>query len=167
MRPQYPVIWIDPGKATGIAMWSPEAGFHVFEDQFGNACDRIESACRYWNTALRLGWEHFSILPGTPPDDAHHAIEMIGVCRRYMHVHACKQIGPAMPGQRKLATMAMLKALGWWVPGKDDAQSAAQHLLAWMLRTGNTPDDISVKLAELRAKDDDDDGSGQRRAFHL
>ena len=44
-----------------------------------------------------------------------------------------------MPEQRKVATMDKLRMLGWWLPGKDDAQSAGQHMLAWLLRSGNLP----------------------------
>jgi hypothetical protein len=76
---------------------------------------------------------------------------MIGVTRRAMRKYGCCQIGPAMPAQRKTASPAMLKAIGWWRPGKDDAQSAAQHMLASMLRTGQVPDKEQVILAALRS----------------
>jgi hypothetical protein len=37
----------------------------------------------------------------------------------------------------------MLKRVGWWVPGKDDAQSASQHLLAFCLRENCVPHAIA------------------------
>lgn len=146
---------------TGLALYVPEMaasgtqlaarfppGFWTTEDQFLAAGDHIEGITMRWNIALRAGWEHFRVHARTPGDDAHHAIEMIGVARRAIAKASCVQIGPAMPDQRKPATMAMLKAIGWWLPGCDDSQSASQHLLSYMLRTGTVPARESVALEE-------------------
>lgn len=145
-------MWVDPGKDTGIAAWHPrwDRAF-VWEYEFERAGDMIEYICRAYGQPL-VGWEAFHINPKTPPADAHHAIEMIGVTRRAAIKNKCVILTPADPNQRKKATPAMLKALDWWLPGKDDAQSAAQHLLAWLLREGNLPDREAGILAELRSR---------------
>jgi hypothetical protein len=159
VNPSRPVLWIDPGKITGIALWVVRdgGGFFCDEMDFDNAAHAIEATCERYGRELDVGWEHFAIFPKTPPADAHHAIEMIGVARRAQRRNGCRNVGPAQPEQRKSATMARLKAIGWWVPGKDDAQSAAQHLLAWMERTGCVPDEQAVTLAALRSRSGDDD----------
>jgi cytosine/adenosine deaminase-related metal-dependent hydrolase len=106
---------------------------------------------------LSIGWEKFTIFPGTPAVDAHHAIEMIGVARWHAHLYGCQILPPAAPEQRKMATREMLKALGWWKPAHDDAQSAAQHLCAWMLRSGNMPAREAMILANARAHGEQDE----------
>lgn len=148
------VMWVDPGKATGIALWSIyiRNKFQVWELDFMGASRCIESICASYRHELWVGWEHFTIGPRTPAADAHSAIEMIGVTRLHAMSYACTILPRAMPDERTVATAKMLIELGWWLPGKDDAQSAAQHLLAWMLRTGKVPPDVSSKLAALRSQ---------------
>ena len=47
----------------------------------------------------------------------------------------------------------MLKALGWWAPGLDDAQSAACHMLRWMMAGNMAPPDVrAVVLGQLSRK---------------
>lgn len=155
MNPNRPVIWIDPGKISGIAVWWPDPyapGSSVSEADFDGAADAIEQICEYFGSKLDVGWEHFNVGSKTPGDDAHYAIEMIGVARRYQRKHGCRNIGPAQPDQRKMATQKMLETIGWWRPGEKDAQSAAQHMLAWMHRTGQVPEREAAILAELRSR---------------
>jgi len=145
------VLWIDPGKATGLALYIRHMRqFTVREEAFISAGNLIESVCRAWGPQLWVGWEQFTIFPGTPAADAHHAIEMIGVSRRLAMQNRCLILPAAAPSDRNVATMRLLKELGWWVPNRDDAQSAAQHCLSWMMRSGNLPDDVAVRLAALR-----------------
>jgi hypothetical protein len=166
VNPYGPVLWIDPGQVTGLAVWVPQqsavtfTGFLADEWEFSEAADGIEWLCSNYRNHLTMGWEHFSINAATHKKtaSAHHAIEMIGVARRYSLQYHCKNVGPAQPEQRKKATMAMLQAIGWWVPGKDDAQSAAQHMLAWMFRAGCVPDREAVTLAALRSRSGENDG---------
>jgi hypothetical protein len=138
---------------TGLALYDRDRHlFSALEAPFIQAGNHIESVCRTWNGNAWVGWEHYNIRPKSPPTDAHYAIEMIGVCRRVATLHRSVILPRAEQEQRKVATREMLEHLGWWVPGKDDAQSAAQHLLAWMMRSGNLPDDVAVKLAQLRQR---------------
>jgi hypothetical protein len=146
------VLWVDPGRMTGVICWEPPGKLQFCKEHlFMEAGTAIEAACRWYKTHLLVGWEHFTIFPKTPPADAHYAIEMIGVTRRLATQYNCKILEPAQPDQRNLATPEMCKALGWWVPGKDDAQSAAQHMLAWMMRTDCLPNREAGILARLRA----------------
>jgi hypothetical protein len=139
MLPQA-VLWIDPGMDTGLAALVNH-GTLFYCDEFGfmEAGTNIERFCQLYGPRAAVGWERYDVDPHRPQKDAHHALEMIGVARRYSTMHLCQQIEPALPGKRKTATMAMLKALGWWVPAKDDAQAAASHMLAWLMRTHQVP----------------------------
>lgn len=147
--PGRPVLWIDPGKMTGLAYWAPwhqEWVVGIEEYDFMQAADRIGAHCAAHRRWLLIGWEHFVITPKTPPDDAHHAIEMIGVARLYAQLHGCQILPVAMPDERLTVSRKMLEAVRWWLPGKDDAQSAAQHLLAWMLRQDCVPNEVMTSI---------------------
>jgi hypothetical protein len=149
------VLWIDPGKMTGLALYSQlrSSNPHTWncaESDFANAGIQIQWSCEVWKSHLHIGWEDFTVHPRTPSIDAHHALEIIGVARYFALRNNCHILTPAKPEQRKVATPGMLQALDWWVPGKDDAQSAAQHMLAWMLRTNNVPAREAGVLAALR-----------------
>lgn len=138
-----PVLWCDPGKSTGLALWNGQRE-QIGEYGFRQAAFNIAWACEHFGPRLRVGWERFTIKPDTHKKsaDAHHAIEMIGVCRYLAGLHGAQVLTAAAPGDRNVATPAKLRKLGWWVPGKDDAQSAAQHLAAWMLRSGEIPPEL-------------------------
>jgi hypothetical protein len=144
------VAWVDPGGMTGLAvLWGHGQRFHADEFAFMEAGDAIEIACAQWGPRLAIGWETYTIRPHLPQTDAHTAIGMIAITRRYAIMHRCQILPGAHPNERKTVTMAMLKAVGWWVPAKDDAQSAAQHLLAWLKRSGQLPPRERAILSEL------------------
>ena len=157
------VLWIDPGKMTGLALFhqpfGPGSAHEAVVSEFGfmDAAGHIEAFARMYAERLHAGWEDFTVRPSTPSIDAHHALEMIGVARFFATRHGCKILTPAKPGDRKIATREMLNALGWWRPGLDDAQSAAQHLCAWLLRSGNMPPREAAILAELRIRQKKDE----------
>lgn len=143
------VMWVDPGQMTGVAVllhgnyfWASEAGFM-------EAGSHIESWCNNYGPQLAVGWERFTIQPRTPPQNAADAIEMIGVTRRIATRACCQILPPAQQHTPKPAERRILQALGWWVPGKNDAQSAAWHLVAWMLREKIAPPHVmAAVLAE-------------------
>ncbi len=144
------VLWIDPGLTSGLAILE-RGEFRADELPFQAACDRIAGLCAHWKTALAIGWEKYAITPDTHKMTRQpEAMEVIGVARYFAAACHCQVLPPTAPSDRNVATPEMLKALGWWVPGKDDAQSAAQHLLAYLLRTGTLPDREAAILASAR-----------------
>lgn len=134
------VLWIDPGMDTGLAgLLGHGTMFYADEYGFMEAGTYIERFCQLYGPRGAVGWETYTVDPNRPQKDAHHALEMIGVARRMVTLAMCRQLPPAAPGKRKVATTAMLQAVGWWVPAKDDAQEAARHMLAWLLRENLVP----------------------------
>lgn len=145
------LMWIDPGGQTGFA-WLYDGIFGTFEHSFGEACRVLEVSCQSWGPRLHIGYEKFTILPSThklhPEPEAY---EFPGVVKHLALKYRCKLLQPVMPADRNLSTPAELKALGWWLPGKDDAQSASLHLLSFLKREKCVPPELERKLAEARS----------------
>lgn len=143
------VLWIDPGGMTGLA-WLYESGAAFYADEFGfqDAGEQIESTCIRWGPALFIGWERYWIDRNRPQTDAASAIEVIGVARWHAQRARCHILPEANPYTPKPPDRAQLEAIGWWVKGKDDAQSAACHMLRWLRKTGNLPPAVAQRLSE-------------------
>jgi hypothetical protein len=145
-----PVLWIDPGGMTGLALYTPFTGMvQIGEFAFMDAASRIESACRSYRPSLLVGWERFTITGQTHKKSAEgpaDAIEMIGVAKYLARLHGCQILRPAQQHTPDANDRKRLEALGWWRPGEDDAQSAAAHLLNWMLRENAMPPSVAAKL---------------------
>lgn len=141
-------LWIDPGGMTGFACWVCGTDrFWADEFPWARACDELTALAGYWGPVLYIGYEKFTILPSThklsPQSEAY---EFPGVIKYVAQVHGCGLLQPAKPSERNVATPAMLRKIGWWVPGKNDAQSASQHLYAWMLRENCVPRTLAGML---------------------
>jgi len=133
------VLAIDSGGMTGLACcWEQGRAFYADEYEFLEAGDHVEHLCQQWGPALLMILEKYRIDRRRPQTHAHLALEMSGVARRAALKNGCQLLEPG-PRERLTATPEVLKALGWWVPGKDDAQAAAQHLAAHLIRSGNLP----------------------------
>lgn len=150
MRPPV-VAWVDPGLMTGLAVIYPDDTLWTGEGDFLTAGDWINDLARGCAAQLLLGIERYLLIPGAPLKDAHHAIEMIGVARRAAMEHGC-QLAFADPADRLVITMAMLKPVGLWLPRLDDSQSASQHLVAWLKRSGNLPPSMAARMSEAPGK---------------
>jgi hypothetical protein len=147
------VLWVDPGGYTGFA--SMQYGqFAGREYAWGEACDYLTGFCHTYRMAAHIGYEVFTILPGThklsPQPEAY---ELPGVIKYLCRTYGCTLLRPAKPDERKTTKPAELRALGWWLPGQDDEQSAAMHLLAWYRRENCVPFDVAGKLSRSLAVD--------------
>jgi hypothetical protein len=146
------LLWIDPGLLTGMAWLYRSTGFDAGQWAWDDACIRLEVACASAGPVLHIGYEKFTILPSThklsPQPEAY---EFPGVIRFLARRYGCVLLEPAQPADRLAVTPAELKAIGWWPAGLDDAQSAAQHLLAWLKREKCVPPDLARKLGEARS----------------
>lgn len=140
------VMWVDPGLDTGVAVLQGTHNFWADEFRFMEAGTQIETWCNYYGAHLAVGWERFDIRPRTPPQNAADAIEMIGVTRRAATRALCRVLTPAGQHTPKPHERRILQALGWWVPAKNDAQSAACHLLNWLLREQIAPPHIMAAV---------------------
>lgn len=150
------VLWVDPGMMTGLAFyqsqqWHPDwqgpeptplPRFSAAEYPFSQACRTIEQVCAGWTNRLAIGWERFTINASTHKKTlagTYDALHVIGVCRHLAAKYECRVLPEAQQATPTPQEQRQLKALGWWVPSKDDAQSAAAHLLRYMQRSGELP----------------------------
>lgn len=136
------VMWVDPGGMTGIALYYRASGnFEVDEYPFQRAGEVLYHRLQMFSGGrIAIGWERFTILPDTHKlTPQPEAIEVIGVARFLAGVFGARLLTPANQHTPDKMDQARLKSLGWWLPGKNDAQSAAGHMLNWMLRTGELP----------------------------
>lgn len=147
------VLWIDPGLMTGLAwLWGdPGQGwqFEAGEYEFEQAGHLIHSTAAHGDLCW-IGWERYDINTRLPQTDAHHAIEMIGVARYAARSRRCRVLTAAQQHTPKPLDRQRLQALGWWRPGKDDAQSAACHMLNWLLRANEVPPNVQAVLDSLK-----------------
>lgn len=141
------VLWIDPGGMTGLARLE-RGTFTVDERAFQAAGDFIVGMTHHYGPMLSLGWERFTIFADTHKyTQQPEALEIIGLARYHATANRCRilpeqeQMTPK-PGDRR-----KLEAIGWWLPGKNDAQSAANHMLVWLLRQGELPPRERAMLA--------------------
>lgn len=145
-------LWVDPGKMTGLAFyqvmpWSPNweeplPQFHADELPFGPACYALEGLCQAWTNRLAFGWERFTINASTHKktlEGTYDALHVIGVCRHLAQKYGCRVLPEAQQASPSPEEQKQLRALGWWIPSKDDAQSAAAHLLRYMQHSGDLP----------------------------
>lgn len=149
------VLWADPGGMTGLAMYHsgylPQYRFMCEELPQFEACEAVEFQCMKWGPSLSIGWERFTIGQKTAKmtrGGVNTAIEVIGVCKYMARKYGCQVLPEASQHSPEPSEQLLLKRLDWWRPGKDDAQSAACHLVRWMLRTGNAPPAVHAAMQD-------------------
>jgi hypothetical protein len=139
---------------TGVAIWHPntERPF-IDEGNFVTTAELVERACTAYHK-ISIGWEQFTINAQTHKKtaDASEAIQVIGAIRSAAVRHNRTILTPAQQHTPSPLDRQRLEAIGWWVPAKNDAQSAAAHLLNWMLRTNQVPPREAAILADLRSR---------------
>lgn len=133
------VLWLDPGKVTGHASYVlPDGPFMSGELEFQDVGNQLEFMTSSYGQTLTLGWETFIVTPKSGPD-AHYALEVIGVARWLGQKYSVELLPPVPASSRSLAGLQKLKRIGWFKPGKGHANDAAQHLLAWLIKTRQLP----------------------------
>lgn len=151
------VVFVDPGGMNGFAMLftppGPYGRFWCDEWSFYEACSILETVCIAYQQNLLIGWERFTINSTTHKKTPQpEALHFIGVLRLTTHRYRCRVLPEAQQRSPSAEDQRRLKALGWWVPGKDDAQSAAAHLLRWLLQTGEIPPQEAEILNALQGE---------------
>lgn len=134
------IIAVDPGKATGWAMYFPE-----MPDQHPN----FECGEMTWYDWI--DWYNWFVQTQAQTEDVttvvesytvtmetlkktrqYWSLESIGAMRYLSQRHLHKEIVLQAPAVgKRFGTRDKLEKIGWWKPGSDDAQDAARHLLTY------------------------------------
>lgn len=141
------MIWCDPGKLTGMAWYDYDStAFGSWQYDYADLDHKLNDfAGAGLLPRLQIGYERYIRLPGGYGEPVHSmkAIDLIEATA----VHYGFEVLPPRPAEsRKLGRPAFLKLLGWWKPGKDHANDAAQHLLAHLLRNKPIPEHVRRTL---------------------
>lgn len=143
------VVWLDPGKVTGVACYDLEdAWFHSTQKELADL--RLyfsEALLPAYGDVMTIGWEMFiNTSGGARTGDPSFSNEAIGLVRSLAQEHGIPLLKPQPSSARKLGNPVMLRRLGWYKPGKGHANDAAQHLLADLLKRHPMPHAIRAKL---------------------
>lgn len=147
-------IWFDPGLLTGVCAVDTDTGQVLYLDEHDllNTGQILEPGIQLfhgpqpligaWNMhQVAVGWETYTILKGAQ-SQAPWSLEVIGMLKYQCAKYGYAILKAAAPAQREVCSLSILKAIGWYprVKGKKDALSAAQHTVAWWLRTDTLPE---------------------------
>lgn len=144
--PESTICWLDPGGTTGIAAWTFRAGgsFHSWQLQFREAGEKIELLARDW-APLYLGYESFTITPGSHVRHDGSALMAIGMARWLAFKHGIAMLPSQPPSARRLG-LRHLKTVGWYRPGQGHGMDAAAHLLTYFLANNLLPEELKERL---------------------
>lgn len=145
------VLWMDPSRLTGLGwLWQEDGGsrFWTGEWAFQEAGEHIERTCQRYGPLLWIGWETYKPDPRLPQTNARDAIEPIGMARYLAGKHGCRVLQEAERHTPDADDQAMLKAVGWWVPGAKDSQSAACQMMRWLRKSGQLPPELAEKMSQ-------------------
>lgn len=148
------VLWMDPGRITGLAwLWQEDGGsrFWTGEWAFQEAGERIERTCAKYGPLLWIGWETYKPDPRLPQTNARDATEPIGMARYLAGKHGCRVLQEADRHTPDADDRAMLIAAGWWLPGCKDSQSSAAHMMRWLRRSEQLPPEVAEKMSQAAA----------------
>lgn len=141
------VIWLDPGKMTGWAMFEDMVTFSSGQADFDGIDDMINMWCGLMRDELWLGWERYLVTQGGGRSGSpEYSLEVIGATKSACRRNNVTVLQPMPSASRKLGDDLKLQRLGWRQPGMRHANDAANHLLAWLLREKRLPTHLTQKL---------------------
>ena len=147
------VVWVDPGKMTGVASWDHLTGtftsLHVPDlAALGNWIEILLLVNdNDPDFKLALGWERYIITPGnTRHGTAYWSLEAIGVLRYLALKYHITILPPQTSSMMGTSTDERLKMIGWFKPGMPHANDAARHLMRYMLKAGTLPIELWDKV---------------------
>lgn len=148
------LMWIDPGLDTGWAVWRPDTSYFSSGNVHGvidaGRCIRSQLSSSH---DAAIGCEGFTIRPGSSKlklDTT--ALEVIGVARWLACQTGARLLPLTQPDSRKLGQLH-LKTVGWHRPGPDHADSAASHLLSYLLQERQLPADLLAKITRKQEEE--------------
>ena len=143
-----PVIeWLDPGKTTGAAFLDMETGWFSAGQYDSDELSRhLFAMSTTYGSRLRLGYEQYLAAGGPHKGTSKHSQGAIGVIEDQVECHGITLLKSVPSSSRIVASPAFLRRMDWYTPGKQHANDAARHLLAFLLRQHPVPAFVRERL---------------------
>lgn len=123
------VIWLAPGKFSGIATLGSDLSFTSSRMDFFTLGNEVESYARYHHNQLAVGYER--------SDDPRCGAEVVGMVKWVAYKFNATLLSPGSPAQGvPEGVREDLQFLRWYRLGNNEANKAAAHLLTWLRREG-------------------------------
>lgn len=137
------LLTVDPGKATGLALFQVDQGDNVTqvwskETDFMETCNEVNKVCRAYGPRLRIVCESFVITPQTGKNSAApFSLEVIGVIKYFTEAFRVESLVFQTPQKAKnFCPNPRLKAVGFWHRGGDHARDALRHGVTHLVDCG-------------------------------
>jgi hypothetical protein len=141
------LMWLDPGKTTGLAWYDIEAD-QFFSGQYDehDLIGVVELLADIYGHRMAVGWELYIQTPRSK-GTAKYSLGEIAKVKA-----ACEERGiEILKGQPSSArnlqsTVIFLRRLGWYAAGKRHANDAACHLFRYLIKQHPIPQNICKRL---------------------
>ena len=141
------VVWLDPGKVTGVA-W-----YDITADRFGSAqyeddelMDVMDALTTAHQERIAVGWELYiqtQRSKGIASYSLGHIAKVQALCKE-RGVTVLK--GQPSSARNLQSTVVFLRRLHWYRPGLGHANDAACHLFRHLIRMHPIPEKIRTRL---------------------
>lgn len=129
------VVWADPGLITGLAQWDQERKvFTSWQYEDTDLVERLRMLAHLHGERLVVGYESYLVAGGPRSGTPKYSLQVIGQINELATEGLFRLAQPVPSSSRKLGSVAWLRRLGWYKPGKRHANDAAMHLLAYLLK---------------------------------
>lgn len=137
------IVWLDPGKTTGLAWYDlPADRFGASQHDGGELIQVLDALATAHQGRIAIGWELYLQTPRSKGTAKYSLGEIAKVAE------LCEERGiTVLKGQPSSARMAkstivFLRRLGWYRPGLQHANDAACHLFRHLIRLRPVPESI-------------------------
>lgn len=137
------VLALDPGKATGYAVWK-DGEFHASSYPYQTCLDRFMSRITHpdaYEAYDAVVCEDFLITERTTKTHSTvwrkgQELEMIGCFRWACGIYGVEFSTQTAKQAKTFSTDKKLKKLGWWTTGTDHPRDATRHLVRYLFNHG-------------------------------
>lgn len=147
------IMWIDPGVVSGVALYNLVTGEPplVGEHEFADLIDHLDLTVGMLAPWLLMGVERFVLTSlSHRRSGSIEAIMAWGVCRAAaVHHKILLLVEDQRSEDMAIASDEVLRALGWYTPGKPHANDACRHVFAYLASTSKLTTDQRAAVAGL------------------
>ena len=168
--PDYVIIGVDPGKTTGLFMFSNHPRYGFLDDMILRAEITAEDVPKYMTSLIvkavdyvgyggvHIAVERFVITGRTAKlSQQADALEVTGMVRAFAQLHTSNRIKQYMKANLKFANDAALRKAGWYSAKQGHATDAARQAYA-LLKDVDYPTWLTVSNGAMMKFDDETKG---------